>query len=156
MFYACIKGFYWTHVSAFLNIFNQFWCWYNTALFYTVTLLIFLVFYWRYKKNNWLWFHIAKKNCDPRNLHCMKLLAASAARIWHAQHPFNLLPYCLYRYQRVATILYQTVIYVACTCTIKITATFLFVPLLLNHQSAIFLVLKSIKCRVTLFLKIKF
>lgn len=80
------------------------------------------------------------KNCDPRNLHCMKLLAASAARIWHAQHPFNLLPYCLYRYQRVATILYQTVIYVACTCTIKITATFLFVPLLLNHQSAIFLV----------------
>lgn len=86
----------------------------------------------------------------------MKLLAASAARIWHAQHPFNLLPYCLYRYQRVATILYQTVIYVACTCTIKITATFLFVPLLLNHQSAIFLVLKSIKCRVTLFSKIKF
>lgn len=40
--------------------------------------------------------------------------------------------------------------------TIKITATFLFVPLLLNHQSAIFLVLKSIKCRVTLFSKIKF
>lgn len=61
MFYACIKGFYWTHVSAFLNIFNQFWCWYNTALFDTVTLLIFLVFYWRYKKNNWLWFRIAEK-----------------------------------------------------------------------------------------------
>lgn len=92
MFYACIKGFYWTHVSAFLNIFNQFWCWYNTALFDTVTLLIFLVFYWRYKKIIGYDSVLLKKNCDPRNLHCMKLLAASAARIWHARHPFNLLP----------------------------------------------------------------
>lgn len=98
------------------------------------------------------------KNCDPRNLHCMKLLAASAARIWHAQHPFNLLPYCLYRYQRVATILYQTVtvhnmyMYHKNHSNIPLCSS--------SSQSSISYfsctVLKSIKCRVTLFSKIKF
>lgn len=116
---------------------------YCSFLHCNIYLQYFLYFIGGIKKNNWLWFHIAKKNCDPRNLHCMKLLAASAARIWHARHPFNLLPYRPKRYQRVAAILYQTVIYMTSICTIKITATFLFVPLLLNHQSAIFLVLKS-------------
>lgn len=49
----CLHPFYWTHVNAFLNIFNKFRCWYiilfNT-LFYTVIFGIFLTFYWRYKK----------------------------------------------------------------------------------------------------------
>lgn len=88
----------------------------------------------------------------------MKLLAASAARIWHAQHPFNLLPYCLYRYQRVATILYQTVtvhnmyMYHKNHSNIPLCSS--------SSQSSISYfsctVLKSIKYRVTLFSKIKF
>lgn len=46
----CLHPFYWTHVNAFLNIFNQFRCWYNYTLFYTVIFGIFLTFYWWYKK----------------------------------------------------------------------------------------------------------
>lgn len=138
MFYAGIKGFYWTHVSAFLNIFNQFWCWYNTALFDTVTLLIFLVFYWRYKKNNWLWFHIANKKLWSKKFTLHEATSCLSSQNLTCPTPLQfvarkdikgLLPFCT-----------KLLRYITCICTIKITATFLFVPLLLNHQSAIFLV----------------
>lgn len=136
MFYAGIKGFYWTHVSAFLNIFNQFWCCYNTALFDSVTLLIFLVFYWRYKKNNWLWFHIANK------------------KLWSKKFTLHEATSCLSSQNLTC----PTPLQFVAISPVKISKGCChFVPYCYIHDIYMyFLVLKSIKCRVTLFSKIKF
>lgn len=158
MFYAGIKGFYWTHVSAFLNIFNQFWCWYNTALFDTVTLLIFLVFYWRYKKiigydsillKKKLWskkftLHEATSCLSSQNLTCptpLQFVAILLVQI--SKGCYHFVPNCyirgMYMHHKnhsniplCSSSSQSSISYFSCT------------------------VLKSIKCRVTLFSKIKF
>lgn len=98
---------------------------------------------------------LLKKNCDPRNLHCMKLLAASAARIWHARHPFNLLPVKISKgccHFVPNCYIHDIYMYHKNHSNIPLCSS--------SSQSSISYfsctVLKSIKYRVTLFSKIKF